>query len=147
MNSPELTAPEAGGKAPYSIRVLGVGGAGCNAVAQLAAEALPGVAYAVMSMDAAGLALSPVATRLNLGAKLSRGLSAGGDPERGKAAAEEDAVAIRALCAGASLVFVVAGLGGGTGTGAAPVVARIAKEAGGQQWPKSNFFMIERFES
>jgi cell division protein FtsZ len=99
-------------------------------VACLAKEPLPGVAYAVVSTDAVGLSQSPVPTRLNLGARFSRGLGAGGDPERGRAAAEADADAIRGLCAGADIVFVVAGLGGGTGTGAAPVVARLAKEAG-----------------
>ena len=114
----------------FSIRVLGVGGAGCNAVGHLARESLPGVEFAVMSTDVAVLGQSPVRARLNLGSRLSRGLGAGGDPERGRAAAEEEVSGIRALCAGADIVFVVAGLGGGTGTGASPVVARVAKETG-----------------
>jgi len=114
----------------FTIKVLGVGGAGCNAVSHLARESFAGVSFAVMNTDAPALAQSPVPTKLNLGAKSTRGLGAGGDPERGRAAAEEDATQIRALCEGADVVFVVAGLGGGTGTGAGPVVARVAKETG-----------------
>jgi len=117
-------------KKSFTIKVLGVGGAGCNAVSHLARESLTGVSFAVMNTDAPALAQSPVPAKLNLGAKSTRGLGAGGDPERGRAAAEEDAVQIRAFCEGADVVFVVAGLGGGTGTGAGPVVARVAKETG-----------------
>jgi cell division protein FtsZ len=117
-------------KKSFAITVLGVGGAGCNAVSHLARESFAGVSFAVMNTDAPALASSAVPTKLNLGAKTMRGLGAGGDPERGRSAAEEDAAAIRALCEGADVVFVVAGLGGGTGTGAGPVVARIAKETG-----------------
>jgi cell division protein FtsZ len=117
-------------KKSFTIKVLGVGGAGCNAVSHLARESFAGVSFAVMNTDAPALALAPVPVKLNLGAKSTRGLGAGGDPERGRAAAEEDAAQIRALCEGADVVFVVAGLGGGTGTGAGPVVARVAKETG-----------------
>jgi cell division protein FtsZ len=84
----------------------------------------------VMNTDAPALAQSPVESKLNLGARTTRGLGAGGDPERGRAAAEEDLDKIRDLCEGADVVFVVAGMGGGTGTGASPVVARVAKETG-----------------
>lgn len=117
-------------KKSFSIKVLGVGGAGCNAVNHLSRENFLGVSFAVMNTDAPALAQSLVETKINLGAKSTRGLGAGGDPERGRAAAEEDAAKIRALCEGADVVFVVAGMGGGTGTGASPVVARIAKETG-----------------
>jgi cell division protein FtsZ len=117
-------------KQSFTIKVLGVGGAGCNAVNHLASDSFNGVTFAVMNTDAPALAQSPVETKLSLGAKTTRGLGAGGDPERGRAAAEEDTDKIRALCAGADVVFVVAGMGGGTGTGASPVVARVAKEAG-----------------
>jgi cell division protein FtsZ len=117
-------------KTSFAIKVIGVGGAGCNALAQMAGESLEGVGYAALNTDAPVLARSPVATRIILGAKSTRGLGAGGDPERGRAAAEEDLAPIRALCEGTDIVFVVAGLGGGTGTGAAPVVARTAHEAG-----------------
>src|SRR5437899_2945948 len=117
-------------KKPLAIKVLGVGGAGCNAVSHLASEALPGISFAIMNTDAAALASSTVEAMLVLGAKSTRGLGTGGDPQLGQTAAEEDAAAIRALCQGAAMVFIVAGLGGGTGTGASPVVARLAKEAG-----------------
>lgn len=114
----------------FSIRVLGVGGAGCNAVNHLGAQSLAGVMFAVLNTDAPALERSRVEAQLCLGARTTRGLGAGGDPERGRAAAAEDAERIRELCAGADVVFVVAGLGGGTGTGASPVVAQIAKECG-----------------
>lgn len=131
MNAPTDNAPETPAlKKSFSIKVLGVGGAGCNAVNHLARENFPGVSFAVMNTDAPALAQSPVEVKINLGAKSTRGLGAGGDPERGRAAAEEDVAQIRSLCEGADVVFVVAGMGGGTGTGASPVVARIAKETG-----------------
>jgi len=129
-NQNESAAPSSALKKSFTIKVLGVGGAGCNAVSHLARESFAGVSFAVMNTDAPALAQSPVPAKLNLGAKSTRGLGAGGDPERGRAAAEEDAAQIRALCEGADVVFVVAGLGGGTGTGAGPVVARVAKETG-----------------
>ena len=131
MKNQTDTTPETPAlKKSFTIKVLGVGGAGCNAVSHLARESFAGVNFAVMNTDAPALALSPVDIKLNLGAKSTRGLGAGGDPERGRAAAEEDAAKIRALCEGADVVFVVAGMGGGTGTGASPVVARVAKETG-----------------
>jgi len=112
------------------LQVIGVGGAGCNAVSQLCHDEFEKVRFAVCNTDAAALARSVVETKLVLGAKSTRGLGAGGDPERGRAAALEEAERLRALCAGVGVVFLVAGLGGGTGTGAAPVLARMAKEAG-----------------
>ncbi len=114
----------------FQIRVLGVGGAGGNAVSHLARAGLDGVQFAALNTDAAALSRTPVSRKINLGAKSTRGLGAGGDPLLGRAAAEEDAGEIRSICEGANVVFVVAGLGGGTGTGGAPVVARIAKECG-----------------
>jgi cell division protein FtsZ len=115
---------------PLSIKVLGVGGAGCSAVRHLARDTFPGLSLAWLNTDAAALGDAPVETQLQLGSKSLRGLGSGGDPERGRAAAEEDVTLIRALCDGADVVFIVAGLGGGTGTGASPVVARVAKETG-----------------
>ena len=112
----------------FKIKVLGVGGAGCNAVTHLAREPLAGVSFAALNTDAATLAQLTVAQRRVIGAQTTRGLGAGGDPERGRAAAEEDAAALRALCEGADIVVLVAGLGGGTGTGASPVIARIARD-------------------
>src|SRR5262249_9806703 len=80
--------------------------------------------------DAQALASATVTERVQLGAKLTRGLGAGGDPEVGRQAAEADVARLRALCEGVDMVFIATGLGGGTGTGASPVVARVAKEAG-----------------
>ena len=115
---------------PLTIRVLGVGGAGCNAVGHLAGVGLEGVNFVALNTDAAALARSPVAQRFNLGTKSTRGLGAGGDPGRGRLAAEEDAAELKRICEQADVIFVVAGLGGGTGTGAGPVIARIAKQCG-----------------
>ena len=117
-------------KREFSIKVIGVGGAGGNAVSHLSGEKLAGVSFAVLNTDATALGRSEVETRLVLGSRTTRGLGAGGDPERGRAAAEEDAARIRGMCEQTDIVFLVAGLGGGTGTGAGPVVARLAKEAG-----------------
>ena len=122
--------PPATAKRSFTIKVIGVGGAGCNVVSHFAREPLPNVGLVVMNTDDAALASSPVSNRITLGMKTTRGLGAGGDPERGRAAAEEDTTRIREFCTGADLVFVVAGLGGGTGTGAGPVIAKLARETG-----------------
>src|SRR5687768_10343911 len=114
----------------FTIKVIGVGGAGCNAARHFARLKLPDVPCALLNTDAAALAQAVSETKILLGFKSMRGLGAGGDPERGRLAAEEDRDQIRALCEGADLIFLIAGLGGGTGTGAGPVVARIAKECG-----------------
>src|SRR5258706_8919779 len=115
---------------PVGLTVLGIGGAGSNALAHLSRHGFDGVRFVALNTDAAALRQSPVESKLVLGSKSRRGLGAGSDPELGRAAAVEDAEKIRAFCEGAGVVFIVAGLGGGTGTGAAPVVARIAREAG-----------------
>ncbi|MFM1768464.1 MAG: cell division GTPase FtsZ [Verrucomicrobiota bacterium] len=131
MSHSELHPPSAGPvPGVASIKVLGVGGAGGNAVGHMARQSFAGVDFAALNTDAVALAHATVPTRLSLGARSMRGLGSGGDPARGRAAAEEEAAAIRSLCQGAQVVFVVAGLGGGTGTGAGPVVARLAKECG-----------------
>jgi cell division protein FtsZ len=114
----------------FSLKVLGVGGAGGNAIDYMCRQDFAGVHFVAVNTDAQALLNLGVAERLTLGAKLTRGLGAGGDPELGRAAAEEDVEKIRALCAGADIVCVMAGMGGGTGTGAGPVVARLAKETG-----------------
>lgn len=127
----ETEAPiEVIAKSPCAIKVIGVGGAGGNAVSHLAAQEFPGVAFAALHTDAKALRQFHAGAKLNLGSRQMRGLGAGGDPARGRAAAEEDEAAIRSLVADTDIVFIVAGLGGGTGTGASPVVARIAKECG-----------------
>ncbi|MCB9738170.1 MAG: cell division protein FtsZ [Deltaproteobacteria bacterium] len=110
--------------------VVGVGGAGGNAVNNMIAGGLAGVGYVVANTDVQALNRSAAATKLQIGAEVTRGLGAGARPEVGARAAEEDEVAIREAIGDADMVFVTAGMGGGTGTGAAPVVARIAREAG-----------------
>ncbi len=110
------------------IKVIGVGGGGSNAVARMMNEGLGGVEFHIMNTDAQALNASPVPNKLQLGAKVTNGLGAGSDPSMGRQAALEDTERIIELLEGADMVFVTAGLGGGTGTGAAPVVASLAKE-------------------
>jgi cell division protein FtsZ len=112
------------------IRVLGVGGGGSNAVARMLAEGLTGVDYGILNTDSQALAASAVPIKLQIGSKITNGLGAGSDPAVGRQAALEDTEKIIDLLEGADMVFVTAGLGGGTGTGAAPVVASLAKELG-----------------
>jgi cell division protein FtsZ len=112
------------------IRVFGVGGGGSNAVARMLSEGLSGVDFCVLNTDVQALQASPVPSQLAIGSKITHGLGAGSDPETGKQAALEDTEKIIDLLEGADMVFVTAGLGGGTGTGAAPVVASLAKELG-----------------
>src|SRR6202166_4057162 len=112
------------------IRVLGVGGGGSNAVARMLHEGLVGVEFCVLNTDVQALAASPVPSQLAIGSKITNGLGAGSDPLVGRQAALEDTEKIIDLLEGADMVFVTAGLGGGTGTGAAPVVASLAKELG-----------------
>ncbi|MFA7440421.1 MAG: cell division protein FtsZ [Sphingomonadaceae bacterium] len=112
------------------ISVIGVGGAGGNAVANMIADGLSGVDFAVANTDAQALAASPAETRIQLGLKITQGLGAGARPEIGAAAAEEAIGEIDQLLEGIHMCFITAGMGGGTGTGAAPVVARAARERG-----------------
>jgi cell division protein FtsZ len=112
------------------IRVFGVGGGGSNAVARMLNEGLAGVEFAVLNTDVQALSASPVANQLAIGSKMTNGLGAGSEPQVGRQAALEDTEKIIDLLEGADMVFVTAGLGGGTGTGAAPVVASLAKELG-----------------
>jgi cell division protein FtsZ len=112
------------------IRVFGVGGGGSNAVARMADAGLSGVEFCVLNTDAQALEASTVARKLAIGTKITHGLGAGSDPEVGRQAALEDTEKIIEVLEGADMVFVTAGLGGGTGTGAAPVVASLAKELG-----------------
>ncbi|HSO10888.1 MAG TPA: cell division protein FtsZ [Anaerolineales bacterium] len=112
------------------IKVIGVGGGGSNAVNRMIDEGIQGVEFVVANTDAQALMLTKATTRVRLGDKLTRGLGAGGDPEIGRKAAEESSDELYSVLKGADMVFVTAGMGGGTGTGAAPVVAQIAKESG-----------------
>jgi cell division protein FtsZ len=112
------------------LTVIGVGGAGCNAVNNMIAAGLQGVEFVVANTDAQSLAASSAEHRIQLGANLTEGLGAGSRPEIGEAAAEEAINELRAYIAGSHMVFIAAGMGGGTGTGAAAVIARAAREAG-----------------
>jgi cell division protein FtsZ len=112
------------------IVVFGVGGAGGNAVNNMIASGLQGVEFIVANTDAQALTMSKARRVIQLGTKVTEGLGAGSQPEVGRAAAEETIDAIRAQLAGAHMVFVTAGMGGGTGTGAAPIIAKAARDLG-----------------
>ncbi len=112
------------------IIVIGLGGAGNNAVNRMIDEDIKNVDFYVANTDRQALALSKAPNRIVLGEETTGGLGAGGNPETGKAAAEESADRIREIVSGAKMVFIAAGMGGGTGTGAAPVISRICKECG-----------------
>ncbi len=113
-----------------SIKVVGVGGGGGNAVNRMIEEGLGGVEFIAINTDAQALLLSKAKTRVRIGDKLTRGLGAGGNPEVGRKAAEESSDELYEVLRGADMVFITGGMGGGTGTGAAPVVAQVAKELG-----------------
>src|SRR5579885_905832 len=110
------------------IKVIGVGGGGSNAVARMVSSGLTGVEFYALNTDAQALAACNVPHKLQIGEKITRGLGAGSDPEIGRQSALENTDRIVELLQGADMVFVTAGLGGGTGTGAAPVIASLAKE-------------------
>ena len=112
------------------IRVVGVGGGGVNAVNRMIAEGLRGVEFIGINTDAQALMLANAPKRVRIGDKLTRGLGAGGNPEVGEKAAEESSDELYEVLKGADMVFVTAGMGGGTGTGASAIVARVAKEVG-----------------
>jgi cell division protein FtsZ len=122
----QLTEPEHFAQ----IKVVGVGGGGSNAVNRMIAEGLRGVDFVAVNTDAQALLMSNAAQRIRIGDKLTRGLGAGGDPEIGEKAAEESSEDIRDILSGADMVFVTCGMGGGTGTGAAPIIAELSKASG-----------------
>jgi len=113
-----------------TIKVIGVGGAGSNAVNRMIAEGVEGVQFVTMNTDAQALSQSRADVKLQLGDELTRGLGAGGDPQIGERAALESERDIEAILDGSDMVFITAGMGGGTGTGAAPVVAEMARKLG-----------------
>jgi cell division protein FtsZ len=115
---------------PVKIKVIGVGGGGCNAITRMIREQVRGVEFVAMNTDAQALELTEAPTQLQLGEKVTRGLGAGGDHVMGAKAADESRDEIKSIVHGADMVFVTAGMGGGTGTGAAPIVAEIAKTSG-----------------
>ncbi|WP_068672472.1 cell division protein FtsZ [Oceanobacillus sp. Castelsardo] len=113
-----------------TIKVIGVGGGGNNAVNRMIEHGVEGVEFIAVNTDAQALNLSKAELRIQIGGKLTRGLGAGANPEVGKKAAEESKEQIEEVLQGADMVFVTAGMGGGTGTGAAPVIAQVAKDLG-----------------
>ena len=113
-----------------AIKVVGVGGGGTNAVNRMIIEGLRGVDFIAVNTDAQALIHSQAQAKIRIGDKLTRGLGAGGDPERGMRSAEETTDELREAIKGADMVFVTAGMGGGTGSGAAPIIAKIAREMG-----------------
>ncbi len=112
------------------IKVIGVGGGGCNAVNRMIEEGLQGIEFITVNTDGQALLQSKAQKRVRIGDKVTRGLGAGGNPEIGEKSAEESAEELYEVLKGSDMVFVTAGLGGGTGTGAAPIVAQIAHEIG-----------------
>ena len=113
-----------------NIKVFGIGGGGCNAVNRMVSEGVKGVEFYVANTDLQALNISPVENKIVLGREVTKGLGAGANPEMGRRAAQENENEIREAIKGSDMVFITTGLGGGTGTGAAPVVAKIAKDMG-----------------
>ncbi|MFC1907950.1 cell division protein FtsZ [Chloroflexota bacterium] len=115
---------------PAKIKVIGLGGGGCNAISRMVREEIQGVEFIAMNTDAQALAITEAPTRIQLGEKLTKGLGAGGDHNTGQKAAEESRDELKELVTGADMVFITCGMGGGTGTGAAPTIAEVAKQSG-----------------
>src|SRR4029079_1272169 len=141
MSPPSAGQPQEAASLPYhppapesvgspQRRVVGVGGAGVNAVNRMIEAEVGGVEFLAINTDAQSLQQSDADRTLQIGADLTRGLGSGSDPDRGRNAAMEDYDRIKSMLKGADMVFITAGEGGGTGTGGAPVVARIARELG-----------------
>jgi cell division protein FtsZ len=125
----QLEISSGSGFAP-TIKIIGVGNAGAELLAALATAEFTGAQFIAVNTDAAALAASAATVKINLESKLLRGLGSGGDPERGRALAEEQFSTLKSACEGAKVVFILAGLGGGAGSGMSPVLARAAREAG-----------------
>lgn len=115
---------------PTKIKVIGLGGAGCNVITRLVREQIHGVEFIAMNTDAQHLAITEATARIQLGEQVTKGRGAGGDYIVGRQAAENSRDEIRQAVVRADMVFITAGMGGGTGTGAAPLVAQIARENG-----------------
>ena len=115
---------------PARIKVIGLGGGGCNAITRMVREEIQGVEFIAMNTDSQSLAITEAPTRIQLGEKLTKGLGVGGDHVQGEKAAEENRDELKELVSGADMVFITGGMGGGTGTGAAPVIAETAKHSG-----------------
>jgi len=126
----EISAAAATESSAPSVRIFGVGNAGATLLGALDGTEFAGAQFAAINTDAAALAASSAPVKINLESKLLRGLGTGGDPDRGRALAEEQFSLLKSACEGANVVFILAGLGGGAGSGISPVLARAAREAG-----------------
>ncbi len=115
---------------PAKIKVIGLGGGGCNAITRMVKEEIQGVEFIAINTDAQALSITEAPTRIQLGEKITKGLGVGGDHTLGQKAAEESRDELKEIIAGSDMVFVTCGMGGGTGTGAAPVIAEVAKQSG-----------------
>ena len=115
---------------PAKIKVIGLGGGGCNAITRMVQEEIQGVEFIAINTDSQALAITEAPTRIQLGEKLTKGLGVGGDHVQGQKAAEESRDELKEIISGADMVFITCGMGGGTGTGAAPVIAELAKQSG-----------------
>lgn len=115
---------------PAKIKVIGLGGSGCNAVTRMVREHIRGVEFIAMNTDTQHLEVTEAPIRIQIGERLTRGLGAGGDHNIGRRSAEESRDDIKQVVTGANMVFITAGMGGGTGTGSAPLVAEVAKKSG-----------------
>ncbi len=115
---------------PAKIKVIGMGGGGCNAITRMVREQIRGVEFIAMNTDASHLEITEAPVRIALGEKLTRGLGAGGDHNIGRRSAEETRDEVKQAISGADMVFLAAGMGGGTGTGSIAVVAEMAKQSG-----------------
>src|SRR3954453_8492493 len=112
------------------IKVIGVGGGGCNAVSRMSQEKIPGVQLVAVNTDGQALMHIEADVQIRIGDRVTKGLGAGADPKRGLQAAEESRDDLKEAIRGAEMVFVTSGMGGGTGTGASPIVAEVARETG-----------------
>ena len=130
MNAEELPTTEPEQDQAAVIKVFGVGGGGCNALEQIISAEIDGVTFKCINTDSQALSKFPPENVIRLGANLTRGLGAGADPAIGKQAAEESSEEIAAAIGNADMLFITSGMGGGTGTGAAPTVAKIARDLG-----------------
>jgi cell division protein FtsZ len=130
MNTSAQTEPSVTPKKSLSVKVFGIGNAGASILDLIIQGGLPGAGFVAVNTDPPSLAASSAVEPVSLETKLLRGLGTGGDPERGRAVAEEQLPKLKSLCQGADVILLLAGLGGGAGTGISPVLARAAKEAG-----------------
>jgi cell division protein FtsZ len=129
MQTPEQNSLLAASSAPV-VKIFGVGNAGDALLGALATAEFAGAQFLAVNADAAALAASSATVKINLESKLMRGLGSGGDPDRGRALAEEQFSTLKSACEGANVIFILAGLGGGAGSGISPVLAKAAREAG-----------------